>query len=157
MDIRRGFIPSSKRPIADIHLDTLCRGTKPGILPIMNGPGTVCGEMRQPIIRHHSFKDKRGAVAQQVSSIYQHHRRTPFACRANLAGTFLDPSSILLRARFCRFVGIDQDLVDGCQAVSLGKWQNFQLAKIEWGCRLLGFHRGRSLVQRHGTSRWTFD
>ena len=71
---------------------------------------------------HHPLEDRRGAVAQQVGAVDQHHagpaaRAPRGSCAAHVVDLPSRPSGQRRRGR----VGVDQDVLDAGQAVALGQ------------------------------------
>ena len=129
-------MPGSKRPITDIHLDTLSRSSEPGIFPVVNCASSVGREMRQPLSIHHSFEDFGGAVSKQVGTIDQHDAGASLASSENILCTLLDERQNSFGTRFSRRIRVDQDFVRASQTLTLRQRKYFELTQIDW----LDFH-----------------
>ena len=72
MDIAAGFVPGAEIALGDAFANALRRPAEPGIFPVVDGRGAVGGQVGQPALRHHSFEDQGGAIAEEMGAVDQH-------------------------------------------------------------------------------------
>ena len=132
MDVHRRLVPRAEGPLGDVHLDALRRRSEPRVLPVVNGPRAVRRQVREPSLSHHPFEDPGRAVAEQVSAVDKHHRRTATSSVLNPLGAPADELRVPLADRSRLGRGIDQDLVRARQGLSSGQRIDSQATQIDW-------------------------
>ena len=133
--LRRRLVPGAERAGGHVLLDALGRGAEPGVFPVVDRAGAVGGQVGQPAAGHHPLEDPRGAVAQQVGAVDQHHGRAAAArARRDLARAARDraaPTRVRSTAAGTRR-GRSGSRRPASGSSRSASGRTFELAQVEW-------------------------
>ena len=112
VDVAAGLVPGAETPLGHIGPDVFFGASLEGVFPVVNGTGSIGGQVGDPACLQHAAHRRSQAVLDQVGSVGQHHSGASLTGNAYLFGNAL--KTVRQRSRIGgRSVRVDENFVDG--------------------------------------------